>query len=91
MANQREEDVNKMDFDAYKRTPDFVNEEGVKWWKSGTWRGRTIFHVELKDGERIIVALDKDGTLIKESHNYEDVAVAIDILAIANGEDLTNA
>jgi hypothetical protein len=73
---------------AFADEPDFINEEGVKWWKSNPWRGRHIFHVEFPGGEKSIVALDKAGEVVAEDTSLDRLGRKIDAIAIANGEDL---
>ena len=73
--------------------PDYVNDEGTKWWldKSTTdWAQRKDAHgtsldmevwlVETKDGYMARLLLDADLRIIDEQQNLEQLAVKIDML-----------
>lgn len=49
--------------------PDFVNNEGIKWWKVGP-----MWMVELPGGKREYVALE-DGQVVYSSAQFEAVAL----------------
>ncbi len=76
--------------------PDFVNEEGTKWWKDksttdwaqredqfGTSLDMIVYLVEKTDGYMTRLLLDTDGNLIDEQQNLEALAVKIDMLKAA--------
>ena len=81
--------------DPFEEEPDFVNEEGTKWWvKKGltTYAQRpdkygitlpnvVVWEVETKDGYRSYV-ITENNEIIKDSQKYEDIACHIDILKL---------
>lgn len=55
--------------------PDFVNAEGVKWWKTPN---PGIFAVELPTGEKEYVAIH-DNTIVAASPQLDAVGIKLDI------------
>ena len=75
--------------DIFATEPDFVNDQGVKWWKD---KGTTqyaeskgvkaeSYRVMWPDGYRTNVLLDVYGVL-KESQKLEDIACNIDMISM---------
>jgi len=73
--------------------PDFVSEEGTKWWldksttqwvqredQHGTSLDMNVWLVETADGHIVRLLLDSDKNLIAEEQNLEALAVKIDML-----------
>lgn len=74
--------------------PDFVNEEGSKWWLEkyltdwarkpdvfGTTLDMNAYIVESKDGYKSFVLIDKEG-VVDHSQQSEAIAVKIDVLKL---------
>ena len=72
--------------------PDFVNEDGVKWWKDSRTneyaRNKGIdlhcFAVETPDKCRTYLLLDNEKYIIHDSSSLESVLIKIDVLAYLN-------
>lgn len=62
--------------------PDFVNEQGVKWWLNGPWSGGQIWMTELPTGEQEYVAI-RDGQFVASGTALDAVAVKLDVLDVA--------
>ena len=74
------------------REPDFINEEGTKWWKddiiteyaqrediNGTSLNVVCFVIELKDGYKSRVLINDKQEIIEEDQKVEVMGVKIDI------------
>jgi len=73
--------------------PDFVNDEGTKWWidvsttqyaqredAHGTVLDMVVYLAETKNGYMTRVLLDDDRNIVEEEQNLEALAIKIDML-----------
>jgi hypothetical protein len=66
--------------------PDFVNDQGVKWWAHSSWAGGQIWITELPNGDREYVGI-RNGQLVANSTAQDVIAVKLDMLAAAERYD----
>ena len=82
----------------WENEPDFINEEGVKWWldKSTTEYAREedlngtkldvkVWAVELPDKTRTRVIIDSDNNIICDNQSLEAILIRIDAAKILKG------
>jgi hypothetical protein len=64
------------------REPDFVNDEGVRWWAHSAWAGGQIWITEQPTGEQEYVAI-RNGEIVSHSTALDAVAMKLDMLDLA--------
>jgi hypothetical protein len=70
------------------KKPDYVNEQGTKWWYESTYKEHQIWIVETTDGYKTRVALRKDGKgIIAEDQTIDGIGTKIDMHVFAMKEN----
>jgi hypothetical protein len=78
-----------------EKTPDFINEQGVKWWFDAITTGyakccnlpnHKVWLVEELNGSRIYVITEGD-KIVGESQQLDGIGVKLDVLGFLAKED----
>jgi hypothetical protein len=78
-----------MDENLYTNAPDFINDDGTKWWTFDAYRGIPTYFTELADGSRTYLALDNK-EIAAESANVEGITLKIDLYVLLKDAKISN-